>query len=358
MTTTNTLIDTYQSLTQIVAACENHISEETKTDMEILFDACQEDLETDSHKMLTVLILHALQQRNRSNRQDEHIYLKQYDIPQIQLFNILIERFPFVTISQQITNNAIVQAMKPLRTATLIDIGIGQGTQVVHILQQASELTLMEKLVIVGIEPFKDALDIAAARIADISKHLPFDVEFVAIHDFAERVDFKTIEAISGEVIVNASLALHHIPTEIQRLETLARIKQLNPVACILIEPNVDHMEPQLITRFKNCYNHYYSVFAVIDQIEASTDEKNALKLFFGREIQDVLGKSEADRFERHEPAASWIQKLESQQFSIHPEYLLSPVKYTSGVYIDEHQEGYIGFTHENETVLSIIYAN
>ena len=99
-------------------------------------------------------------------------------------------------------------------------------------------------------------------------------------------------------------------------------------------------------------------VKAGIDQIDIEQKDKNALKLFFGREIEDIIGKDEKDRYEKHEPATHWIEKLTEQQFSIKNECLVSPVSSAGSVKIQHHQEGFLGFTFDKETVLAVIYAN
>ncbi len=358
MNPTVTHPDLFQSLKNLVTACENDYSDRTKEQMELLYQYCREGMDMDSQKMLGTLFLNAIKKRHSPEAAAEHIYLKEYEVPQIQLFNILIDRFPFVKISQQIANQAIIEAMKPFNEVTLVDIGIGQGTQVLNILARHREFSHLEKLVVVGIEPYTDALLQAEERINALKKDLPFELEFIFVNGFAEEVNFNTIPGITKNLIVNASLALHHIQSQQQRSEIIQKIKQMNPAAFILIEPNVDHFEPVLSRRFENCYHHFYSIFRVIDRIEASQQEKNALKIFFGREIDDIIGKREDDRFEKHEPALGWIKKLRQNNFTIRQNLLPATVDCDSGVRIARHNDGFIGFTYDKETVLSIIYAN
>lgn len=331
----------------------------TKIDIESFFDYCKEGMDTDSEKLLATLFLKALNKKINSENIGENIYLGKYEISQIQLFNILIEQFPFVKFSQQITNNAIVEAMTGCAVVTLMDIGIGQGTQVMHIIERAKSVNGLEKLHVVGIEPFGDALQMAEKNILGMNGIAPFEITFTAIHDGVENVDFAVFKNLSGKIIVNASLALHHIQSDIKRLETIAKVKSLNPAAFMLIEPNVNHFETDFYSRFQNSYRHFSHIFQVIDRIEnISNSDKNALKLFFGREIEDIIGKDEKDRFEKHEPATHWINRLKMNNFSIKSDVLKSPVTAGCGVNINYHQEGFVGFTHEDETVVAIICAN
>lgn len=357
MNTASTNTDIFESLNRVMRLSPEQFKGHAKTEVETLFAHCTEGMETDSQKLLATLLIKALNKKIRSESIGENIYLNKYETSQISLFNILIEKFPFVKYSQIITNNAIVEHIRQHDEVTIVDIGIGQGTQMVNIIESSKTLAHLKKMVIIGIEPYADALKQAEATICAYQGKVPFDIEFVGIHDVAENVDFAALPHRCGAVIVNASLALHHIQSAQQRSETIASIKQLNPTAFLLIEPNVNHYEPDFHQRFVNCYHHFYSIFQVIDQIDIDQKDKNALKLFFGREIEDIIGKDEKDRFEKHEPATNWIERLNQHKFSVRNEFLRPPLPSVCGVKIDHHQEGFLGFTFQDETVLAVIFA-
>lgn len=356
---TATSTHTYESLCKFMDLAPQQFDCQTKNEIESFFAHCKESMDTDSEKLLATLLLKALNKRINSEFIGENIYLGRYETSQIQLFNILIEKFPFVRFSQQITNAAIVDEMQGAEEVTIIDIGIGQGTQMLNIMEQAKGLTQLKRLHIVGIEPFGDALAKAGELILACNGQVPFEVTFTGIHDTVENVDFAALKNPGGKVIVNASLALHHIQSGEQRTEAIAKVRAINPAAFLLIEPNVNHYEPDFFSRFKNCFNHFHSIFQVIDRIEnVDPVEKNALKLFFGREIEDIIGKEEKDRYEKHEPAAHWISRLRENRFTPKNDFLKSPVEPGCGVEIAYHKEGFLGFTFQQETVLAVICAN
>lgn len=351
--------DTYATLCKFMKMAPSQFDQTAKNEIESFFAHCMEDMDNDSEKLLATLLIKALNKRINSEFIGENIYLGKYEIPQIQLFNILIEKFPFVRFSQQIVNSAIVEAMQGASEATIIDIGIGQGTQMLNIIEAAKSLGQLKKLHFVGIEPFGEALQQAEKSILARNGQVPFEITFKGIHDGAENVDFMTLGPLPGKIIVNASLALHHIQSGQKRAETIAQIRQINPEAVLLIEPNVNHYEPDFFARFKNCYHHFYSIFQVIDRIEdIGQADKNALKLFFGREIEDIIGKEEKDRYEKHELATRWIERLEQNQFSLQQNFPTIPTEAGCGVEIAYHQEGFLGFTFQQETVLAVLYAN
>lgn len=352
-------LNTFETLCKFMEHAPRQFDQHTKNEIETFFARCKEGMDTDSEKLLATLFLKALNQRIHSEFIGENIYLGKYEVSQIQLFDILIKKFPFVRFSQQIVNDAIIESMQDSPEVTIIDIGIGLGTQMLNIIQSARALPHLQKLHFIGIEPYGDALQRAGQAILACNGAVPFEISFTGIQDGAENVDFSTLPKYPGKLIVNASLALHHIQAGHRRSEVIAQIRQLNPEAFMLIEPNVDHYEPDFFARFKHCYAHFYSIFQVIDRIENIEQvDKNALKLFFGREIEDIIGKEEKDRYEKHEPATRWIERLQQNGFSLPANALKAPEAAGCDVTIAHHPEGFIGFTFQEETVLAVLCAN
>lgn len=346
------------SLEHIVRNCEQNPDFQTQAELESLFTYCQMGMENDSQKFLATLFMDALNKRFFEESLDENIYLQTYEVSQIRLFDILIDKFPFVKISQQMVNQAIADAFADKEEVTLIDVGIGLGTQMIHVLELVKENKSLRKLVIVGIEPAGDALKTAEAALLAYREKVPFKIEFLGIQDFAESVDFAPMAYLTDHIIVNASLALHHIQTDALRNQVIQNIRALQPAAFILTEPNVDHYEPSLYNRFLNSYDHFYAIFKVIDGLDITTPEKQALKLFFGREIQDIFGKREEDRFEKHEPGKRWITRLKNAGFTPKPENLPVLITSEAGVRIAVRDAEMIGFSFGDEIVLSLIYCN
>lgn len=351
-------MDIYATLNYLMKQSTQQWSNECHKKMENLMASCVSGMEEDSEKLLAVMMLQALQKKVQGVSQDDHIYLKKFEIPQIQLFTILIEKFPFVKYSQLIVNNCILERIGNAPEATLIDIGIGQGVQVAHVIAAAQKLPFLKRLHVIGIEPFKEALTIAEERITSLRDTVPFEIVFTPICNFIEQLQFSTLaKDIKGTLIVNASFALHHIQDASSRLQVIKQIKQIKPQAFLLSEPNINHFEVDFYTRFVNCYRHYYTIFKVIDSIEIAQLDKNALKVFFGREIDDIIGKKETDRYEKHEPATTWISRLIASEFQLRQTLLQSPVDTVLGVVIGHHPEGFLGFTYEEETILAVFCA-
>ncbi|MGE4288572.1 MAG: GRAS family protein [Salinivirgaceae bacterium] len=347
----------YEALNLVMKYYPDNFNEKARVEIETLFAHCLEGLSDDSEKFLSSLFIKSLKNHISFTSINENIYLKKYEVSQIELFDMLIKKFPFVTISQQIVNGAILNEMQDCSEVTIIDIGIGQGTQMANLIELATDLPVLKKLHVVGIEPSADALANAENNLKLLGESAPFTIHFYGVNAFAENFDFKIPAPEGDKIIVNASLALHHIQTSENRFATLQKIKNLKPDAFFLIEPNVDHFEPNFYRRFQNCYQHFYSIFQVIDKLDLKPDYKNAFKLFYGREIEDIIGKQDSSRFEKHEPAFRWIEKLNQAGFKLNTNYFDFPVETPIGLKIAMHPEGFLGFTYGTETVLAIMYA-
>jgi len=342
----------------LLEKAENNGFAANENELTALYDHVAKNMEMDSACFLGTLMLNTFIKSRSGKLTCENIYLTQYDVPQIRLFDILIDKLPYVKYSQQMVNRQIASLFANVEEGALLDIGIGLGTQVCNVLELLKDNASLKKLVITGIEPGSEALLKAEKQVMEMQPQLPFRIEFRGIPGFAENMDLSAIDYGAENLIVNASLALHHIQKSESRNRLLSQVKLLNPMAFFLVEPNVNHFEPDFMKRFRNSFNHFYNLFKTIDGLEIEPNEKSALKLFFGREIEDILGKTETDRFEKHEPASNWIERLASTGYTLSSEQLSIPVQSEAGVNIRYSDPGFVGFSFENETILSVIYAS
>ncbi|WP_062122258.1 GRAS family protein [Geofilum rubicundum] len=350
----------YEALNLVMQNYPDKFTEESKLEIEALLEHCLDGLGESSEKFLATLFIRAIRKHIGPTTIDEHIYLKRYEVPQIELFNVLIQQFPFVRYSHSIVNQTIADIVQGESTVTILDIGIGQGIQIVNLLERLKRVSGLRKVVVIGVEPFEDALNYAGELINSIN--YPYNVEFIPVCSFIEAIDFAEIgnmvEAAGGPLIVNESLALHHIQHLNDRHKVIQSVRALNPKAFFLTEPNVDHFEPDFFRRFQNCYNHFYHIFQVIDQLPVGVKEKNGLKLFFGREIEDVIGGSDHERFEKHEPSFRWVEKLTVGGFKMVNGFKGVPDDMGYGIKVDyDAFNGCLGFRFKTETIISLIHA-
>lgn len=277
-------------------------------------------MDVPSDSLLSHMIAEALLLRvDRNLLSGKNIYLQQYDVSQIDLFGLLPRAIPHVPQSYAIANQYLARALRPLATAAVIDIGIGKGAQVADLLRAlAVDPGRLRRLRVVALDPSAASVAEAAATIAALQPDLPFQVDVLALRALVEQCDAAMLQAAAGDVegiVINAAYALHHTRHASSdgeaRTELLRRLAVLQPRVFTLVEPNANHDTEQLTRRVHSCWEHFGTVFDLIDRSAATPLEKFAIKeKFFGREVRDILGTSDAFRCERHEPYESWLLRL------------------------------------------------
>lgn len=322
----------------------------------------------DLHHSPTDILYHvfasALAMRLSNEAAEEiNLYVKQYEHSQIELFNLVAQHLPFVSQAGQVANNYLAQFMEGLMEVSLLDIGIGTGRQVLALLRMLEKReSLPRKLTIFGIEPMADVLETAKDRITQESKHLGVELVFHSYPTFVENIsdeEFTSFMKHSGSLCVNAAFALHHIhgceAETMARENTLRKIRALQPLAMVLSEPNSDHYNPDLSQRFENCWEHFELVFAFIDQLELTNEDKMRLKMFFFREIEDIVGNREESRYERHERVETWIQRLHNAGFRIlTSDKAFHDIDCHPLIKVSLHEE-FAGFDYQNETLVAVM---
>ena len=264
-----------------------------------------------------------------ANADTANLYLRDFEVPQIELFNALGQHVPLVRMATALANGALKEVIRGQAHPTLIDVGMGTGRQFAALLDElAGEGQLPQALTIIGIEPAADALAQAQQTLTALAERHGVVLHFHGYAHAAEqltRAQWHGMATVcSAPPAVNAAFALHHIADDAQggdlRNHVLAQLRALRPSALVLIEPDVDHLEPRFFQRFRNCFAHFSAVFHMLDGLPMPASVRNGLKVsFFGREIMDILGTPEPLRSERHECAAAWLQRLAATGYSVLP---------------------------------------
>jgi hypothetical protein len=313
--------------------------------------------------LFTYTLTKAIRKHFVQDTAQEHIYLQRFEIPQIRLFELLIQQFPLANLSQHCTNTLLIDALSQHTHPVLMDIGIGTGFQVMNIIEGLSKRTdsQIQHLTIVGIEPFADAVDTAQQNINRVAKNADFEVSLVTHVAFIEALSLDELRQMLPKqyngLYVNASFALHHIQQHSQRKRVFENLKAIKINALALSEPNSNHYEPNYAQRFQNCVNHYGALFRIIDTLSITDTEKAALKLFFSREIDDVLGHSEEVRVEKHYATNQWEELLEETGFQLQKR--LAAFEYTqlNGTHLQTDLPNRYATVFENEEITSLFWA-
>ena len=314
----------------ILAACQDIRRRRDEVAKTVIASQLLDELDVDvpSDALLSHIVAESLLRRiDRNLLSGRNLYLQPATRPQIDLFSLLQRAIPAVPQGYAIANQYLFHALRPCKVPALLEIGIGKGAQVIALLRAlARDPGEIERLRIIALDPNRTVLLEAAEAIDALRPELPFDIE---IHPLAKLIevcddaDYANIEALAGgSLSINAAYTLHHTARRDSESRTrlLRRLRALRPRVFTLVEPSSDHDTEHLTRRMHHCWQHFATVFERVDRSDASPDEKFAIKEgFFGREVRDILGTSDAFRCERHETLESWLLRLKKSGFTPHP---------------------------------------
>ncbi len=287
-------------------------------------------------RLLAHLVAESLLKRiDRQLLESKNIYVQQFDIPQTTLFYSMAEAVPFVYAGHMLANHFLLQAAAGLDRLTVLDIGIGSGKQMLHLLRLLAESGgAVKEARVVGLDPVADNLEKSRRAFEELDAELPFAVSFVPVEGLFEELGDGGLEKISsarkGALLVNTAFSFHHTMHPLgdrqRRTELLGRIRSLQPLVLTMVEPSSDHDTEELPRRFHHCWQHFGNVFALVDEAAIEPSHKFLIKeKFFGREIRDIFGVSDHFRCERHEWYESWLLRLHRAGFSPARKATLSP---------------------------------
>lgn len=268
----------------------------------------------DDESLLGRYFFDAIDKKIRQNTWEvPNLYLLKDD-EQINLFNLMNEKFPLVTEAKSIVTkaiNTVVHLEKPL---VILDIGIGTGKQISTIIKGLhKEMNFTNRVVIHGIDPSSQNLEIASQKLTSLSTSTNLEIEFYPIVSTIEDlsdVDWASIEHSFSQQkynrLVNAAFSLHHSPPS-YRNDMFHKLKTLQPDLLTIIEPDADFLTNDYTSKLANAWNHYHQAFSVINHMKINDCDKKSLKTgFFGREIHDLFSEN---CVEQYETGNSWIHR-------------------------------------------------
>jgi hypothetical protein len=289
----------------------------------------------------------------------KNTYLKDLEIPQIVLFDILANRFPLVMNAQKIISNAILSIISAHENITILDLGIGRGLQITRILKEINQIKTIKTVTVIGVEIFKAALEHTIAVISDLKKELNYQLEFYPINTLVEDIDIKAIKNLiplnNNCILINASLILHHIQSEANRLLLFQKLKSLNPSLLTLVEPNTNCFTNDFEERLMNVYEHFCALYGFINTLDLLQEEQKGLKQFFSTELFDAVALPDEHRFEKYNTSEAWIKT--SSEAGFKPYDLTENAKdiKIKNIDIQIKKEGYVNFEFNHANILGTI---
>lgn len=353
----------FYAIEAIISEIQHNNLADARKQVDEYFDRL-EDISHQPERFHTQLFLEALDSRLNNGSAVTNLYLVPDAGQQIRMFNFMAQKFPVVRRAQDITNAIYLDNIQREKRFVLLDIGIGTGQQAGTLIEQlvAREATV-EEVFVIGIEPSADSMAKAAARFGELSQRHGIGIDFTGIQKTAEQLDEQDWDRIGrcinearGKLLLNASFALHHTPSNGFRQNLFNRLKSLQPEVFVIIEPYGNYLPDDLMVRFRNAWHHYGLTFLAIDTIDASDEEKNTVKrVFFGRELLDVLG--EGNRIEQYETSEMWLEKLVDAGFRPRPftHALSNDVNPLIEIQHDRH---YLGFNVKGHPIVGVICVN
>jgi hypothetical protein len=81
------------------------------------------------------------------------------------------------------------------------------------------------------------------------------------------------------------------------------------------------------------------------------------MKLFFTREIEDIVANDESERCERHEPVTAWVNRLSRRGFGPACDLAGAAALRTSHIATSVH-DGWVGLDFDGVTLVAIVCAS
>jgi hypothetical protein len=309
-----------------------------------------------------------------SPEDETNIYLRQYERSHIDLFNLLADCFPPIACTSVAANSVAAEliaaaVMDGRQEITLLDLGIGGGRQVRGLIRTLAERgALPSRLTIIGVDPMEQSLEQVGKGLSDFAGELRLPFEFVPVKAAAEDLtpgDWIGFRRFHGELFATATFSLHHVGRDdagsSRKDGVLRNLKLITPSAFVLTEANGDFETDDLVARFVEAWDFYGACFDILDRMTLPPDLRAAAKLFFGRELEDILGSHSAHRCERFDTVARWRERLREAGFSPHPLLGNAPSRRITiepdDLMTTTFQTGWMGFAHEGYTVAAVMCA-
>ncbi len=323
------------------------------------------DAGVDPEGLQDYIFASALTRRLESEHAAEiNLYLRQFEMPQISLFNLLAQSLPTVSLSVAVSNHLLCGFLGGWDEVALLDVGIGTGRQEVAVLHElAARGELPRRLTVFAVEPDAQSLREAEEALGLAARQYGVALDFHGLNLVAEELEdehWSLFGSAGGPLVVHGAFAAHHIrnrvPGYCSRAEFFRKLRLLSPLAVVLCEPSSDHHTHLVGERFENCWRHFGLTFDLIDRSGLPPREAAAIKMFFAREIQDILGNGEDNRCERHESVGTWVERLRRAGFTPYGDFIL-PEGVRHDVVSIHPREGYVGMDYGGETLVAVICA-
>ncbi|MEN8220242.1 MAG: hypothetical protein ABFS56_28600 [Pseudomonadota bacterium] len=203
---------------------------------------------------------------------------------------------------------------------TIIDIGPGNGILTVEIVKQLRQVYPLRGIHLILIEPSEEMMAVA---IQHCQASLPMPVKITPLCNCTLQgltiTEQKVLQEHQPIWFINASLSLHHIPTELKRLN-LSMLNSLSTSLLITeIDDNLDELEdgsPELIYTINEIYS---SAIQDVLKITSATalDKKSCIHSFFLADAITILKNIQELRVEHWMSISQWQEVAKLAGFQV-----------------------------------------
>ncbi|HDN26733.1 MAG TPA: class I SAM-dependent methyltransferase [Thioploca sp.] len=203
---------------------------------------------------------------------------------------------------------------------TIIDIGPGNGVLTVEIVKQLQQVYPLRGIHLILIEPSEEMMAVA---IQHCHESIPMPVQITPLCNCTlQALTIKEQQALQEHQpiwFINASLSLHHVPTELKRLN----LKMLNSLSTSLliteIDDNLGELEdasPELIYTMSDITDRF--IQDVLNTTSVSVpDKKSCIDSFFLADAITVLKNIQELRVEHWMSNSQWIDVAKLAGFQV-----------------------------------------
>lgn len=271
--------------------------------------------------------------RDRKGKDFQHTanntYLREFPIPQIELFDALAHDFPLVRAAQAHLNAFYWNVLRGQERVDFLDLGIGRGIQVLEWLKACPWAGLKE-VCIWGIDLHEGALEHSRQVLNQYRNAFPFKLSFRLFHLPFEALGtqglWEQLKTRKRALIINASLALHHVGDG--RALLLKNMAQAGAMAMGLIEPHAQSYQTSIEERFTSICLHFGALFDYIDGLSLNSGIKKGIKAFLSNDLYDALALPDGLRCELYSPGMVWWEAftqlgMQAATWDVNPKQLL-----------------------------------
>ncbi|XP_047335393.1 scarecrow-like protein 18, partial [Impatiens glandulifera] len=233
---------------------------------------------------------------------------------------------PFIRFTHLTANQAILEAVDGCSAVHVIDFDIMHGVQWPPLMQALAERFPTPTLRITGSGSDPDMLRRTGDRLAKFALTLGLKFQFhelvILSHEDPASAT-SSILLLPNEILaVNCVLYLHKLLTDPERARLfLRRLRAMDPAVVTVAEREANNNDPVFLRRFAAALDNYAAIF---DSLEATLPPSSGERLmvervWFGREIGDVVAGEGNGRLERHERFLWWEMMMRGAGFGLVP---------------------------------------